>query len=119
MIDTTRIEPARRSSHFGPLLRVGRDFLLGLALFGLVYFATSKLDEPKAQHDMPLFSSSAHATPTYTITTGMRPAGEAARDHGAADNRKSTLILGLAFAAIVAFDLALLRHLRRVYASPR
>lgn len=32
---------------------------------------------------------------------------------------QGVIILGLAFTAIIAFNLAFLRHLRRVYASPR
>jgi hypothetical protein len=109
------------------LPRMVRDFLTGLVLFGVMLGVTTFA--PLSNDTQPtMFSGAALAgqftmptdaqalvsvdfkTPTFTTST---------RVVRTTEQTQGLLILGLVFSAMVALNLAFLRHLRRVYASPR
>jgi hypothetical protein len=111
--------------------RVVRDFLTGLVIFaailGVVTFA------PLSNDPNPTFTGAAlagqFAMPTQALGP-TEPQGLIAANFApnftpstrmtrTTEQTQGLLILGLAFSAMVAFNLAFLRHLRRVYASPR
>lgn len=61
----------------------------------------------------------AQSTAAAVRTTLPMPQLEASGVMQQIGRSQGVIILGLAFTAIIAFNLAFLRHLRRVYASPR
>lgn len=89
-----------RRRHLHRLRRV-RDFGIGLSVFVVAYVLC-------AGDGAGVPSASAFAGASEVVDWG-RPT----------DRRIAVLLFGLAFASIVAFNLALARHLRRVTASPR
>jgi hypothetical protein len=108
------------------LPRVLRDFVVGMALFGLIAAAAGSFS--KDHKRTALFSGAAFAghyvipmdgtllvPATYTPTSPV----QSTRVARAPEQSQSLIILGLVFSSMVAFNLAFLRHLRRVYASPR
>ena len=104
--------------------RMARDFLTGLAIFvailGVVTFS------PLSNDPNPTFSGAALAG-QFTMPTeahGLLAADfkiftPSTRIVRTPEQTQGLLIVGLVFSAMVAFNLAFLRHLRRVYASPR
>jgi hypothetical protein len=98
------------------------DFCVALALF---WFAAFSFGGPQNHaHAIPL--------PTRATATAERPAALNVHSWGHAaqvelrvlresreDYTRSLVLLSAAFAGLVASNLAFLRHLRRVYASPR
>jgi hypothetical protein len=105
--------------------RMVRDFLTGLVIFGAILSVTtfSPLSNDAnatfsgaalaGQFTMPADAQgliSANYKPNFTPSTRIVRTTE--QTHG-------LLIVGLVFSAMVALNLAFLRHLRRVYASPR
>jgi hypothetical protein len=103
--------------------RMVRDFLTGLVIFGAILSVTtfSPLSNDAnatfsgaalaGQFTMPADAQgliSANYKPNFTPSTRIVRTTE--QTHG---------IVGLVFSAMVALNLAFLRHLRRVYASPR
>ena len=114
-----------KSSNYGStreLRRVLGDFAVALVLFWAVALSVSG-DHSRA-HAVPLPAIGMEilrldaATPAQTsVRTGeSRPA---AQSFHRAEAVREQALLSLAFAAIVACNLAFWRHLRRVYASPR
>jgi hypothetical protein len=100
-------------------LRFVRDFVIGLGLFAMMAALATRAPEPRRPTALPLFGSSAYAA-SQSAPTVMRAKYTAAPAvYRSTDSRQATIILGLAFAALLAFNLAVVRHLRRVYASPR
>jgi hypothetical protein len=102
------------------LRRAAVDFTLALTLFWVLTFALSTHDG-KA-HAVPLFANTPapQATapePVHRLTLlSFEPrVGRAS----APSERQSLGLLSLAFALLAAFNLAIWRHLRRAYASPR
>jgi hypothetical protein len=105
--------------------RMVRDFLTGLVIFaailGVVTFS------PLSNDPNPTFSGAALAgqftMPSQAqglIAADFKPNfTPSTRIVRTTEQTQGLLILGLAFSAMVAFNLAFLRHLRRVYASPR
>jgi hypothetical protein len=97
--------------------RIARDFVLGIFVYALLLTGATLLPQKDAGGRSHVFATSAHAS-VHAVVAG--PAAEATkaanRDQG---SREATFILGLAFASLTALNLAFLRHLRRVYASPR
>jgi hypothetical protein len=104
----------------GTTLRRGAiDFALALMLFWLLIFAFST-------HD-----GKAHAVPLYANPQGMQAAPdrvnrlallsfETRASRATPPNADQALgLLSLAFALLAALNLAIWRHLRRAYASPR
>jgi len=100
------------------LRRAAIDFALALMLFWLLTFALST-------HD-----GRAHAVPLYTGPQGVQTPAERVnrltllsfetRGRPNPPNERQALgLLSLAFALLVALNLAIWRHLRRAYASPR
>jgi hypothetical protein len=101
------------------LRRAALDFALALMLFWLLTFALST-------HD-----GRAHAVPLYASPQGVQTPAERVNrltllsfeSRGSRPNppnaRQSLGLLSLAFALLVALNLAIWRHLRRAYASPR
>jgi hypothetical protein len=107
-----------RSPRRNRFVRGARDFLLGLGLFTVMLTAANHLPARTANEPAPIFNSSAYAA--IQPATYSRPHGAAtAIVSRASDDLRTKVILGLVFSTLVAFNLALLRHLRRVYASPR
>jgi hypothetical protein len=107
------------------LPRMVRDFLAGLVVFGAILSVTTY--SPLSNEPNPTFSGAALAgqfampseaqgliaasyKPNFTASTQMVRTTE---------QTQGLLIVGLVFSAMVALNLAFLRHLRRVYASPR
>jgi hypothetical protein len=111
-----------------PALRVPRmvrDFLTGLMIFaailGVVTFAPLSNDPNSTftgaalagQFAMP---TEAHGLVATSFSPNFTPSTRIVRT---TEQTQGLLILGLVFSAMVALNLAFLRHLRRVYASPR
>ena len=99
----------------GRLVRGARDFAIGLAVYAFIVAGVGYLSAGTIDPDY-LFSSKAHAA-MHGVAFAKFEADQIATT--ATDARQATIILGLAFATLTAFNLAFLRHLRRVYASPR
>ena len=106
--------------------RAMRDWLLGAALF--LVLAPALAGDPRNWN----FSSAAAADRVLTQTLDVTsPPGlqaetalvaallQPATDIGTASKGVALVLLGLTFSFMFTFNLALLRHLRRVYASPR
>ena len=96
-----------------------RDFLTGLGLFAIILTGTSYLPSRQASEPVPIFTARAYAAAPQVVATQYKPFAPQAALNRQADKRSATIILALVFASLVAFNLGLLRHLRRVYASPR
>jgi hypothetical protein len=97
--------------------RVVADFVLALLLFWGVAYAVSSSD--MRAHAVPLSAlrySVEHGDPAAQprMRAAFTPNAAPTRDRGA-----DLAFLSLAFAALLAGNLAFWRHLRRVYASPR
>jgi hypothetical protein len=115
--------PALRDLPALRLPRMVRDFLIGLMLFcGIVGVTTcASLSNTSffsgaaeaGQYTMP---SDAMTLVASDFKPNFTPLTRIARS---TEQTQGLLILGLVFSAMVAFNLAFLRHLRRVYASPR
>jgi hypothetical protein len=99
------------------------DFAAALALFWLAVFAVSGSDIRAHAVSLPTIASEANLREAATPSRIQADAAESRRlVHGVAKaeaDRGQALLLSLAFAAILACNLAFWRHLRRVYASPR
>ena len=101
------------------LRRAAIDFALALMLFWLLTFALST------------HGGKAHAVPLYTSPQGVQTTPERVNrltllsfeSRGSRpkspNDRQSMGLLSLAFALLAALNLAIWRHLRRAYASPR
>ena len=103
------------------LRRAAVDFTLALTLFWVLTFALSSHDGSKA-HAIPLFADNlapqATAPEPVSRLTLLSFEPRASRS-SAPSERQSLGLLSLAFALLAAFNLAIWRHLRRAYASPR
>jgi hypothetical protein len=98
--------------------RVVADFVLALLLFWGVAFTVSSSD--MRAHAVPL-SALRHSV-EHGYDPAAQPRMRAAFTPNAAPSRDrgaDLAFLSLAFAALLAGNLAFWRHLRRVYASPR
>jgi hypothetical protein len=100
------------------------DFAAALALFWLAVFAISGSDIRAHAITLPARASEAILPEAATPSRIRADAAESRRlVHGTAKaeagREQALLLLSLAFAAILACNLAFWRHLRRVYASPR
>ena len=97
------------------LRRAAIDFALALTLFWLLTFALSTHDG-KA-HAVPLYVPSASPERVNRLTLlAFEPH---AAHPGLPSDWQSLALLSLAFALLAALNLAIWRHLRRAYASPR
>jgi hypothetical protein len=118
------IEQAKQLRH-SRVVRSLRDFLTGLGLFALIVGGTSYLPSRAPIETVPMFTARAHASSAdryaqpNSLVAAKFDAKSTAQITRAPDDRKTHIILALVFASLVAFNLAFLRHLRRVYASPR
>ncbi len=100
------------------LRRVLADFMLALALFWGVAFAASNSDI--RAHAVPLPAVGKRAIdPNFAFPSRMSAVGDYGPWQVQASQVPNLALLSLAFAALVAGNLAFWRHLRRVYASPR
>jgi hypothetical protein len=119
--------PAHRDLPALRMPRMVRDFLTGLVLFGLMLAVTTF--SPWSNDTGSTFYSGAALAGQFTmptdaqailvantVTPSFSPSTRIVRTP---EQTQGLLILGLVFSAMVAFNLAFLRHLRRVYASPR
>ena len=98
--------------------RVMADFVLALLLFWGVAFMVSSGD--MRAHAVPLSVLEQAIDRDYDSTVRPRLGAAFALDRAPPHDRAADLaFLSLAFAALVAGNLAFWRHLRRVYASPR
>jgi hypothetical protein len=102
-----------------------RDFLIGLLLFGAILSVTTLSPFSNAS-DPSVFSGAAlagqftmPADAQGLIAAEFKPSFTSTRMLRTPEQTQGLLILGLVFSTMVALNLAFLRHLRRVYASPR
>jgi hypothetical protein len=101
------------------------DFAVALALFWVVVLTCGVGSDQAYAVPLPALAPSASlvAAPTaepaslYAAVSG--DAARSFRPSGPAGGAHAVALLSITFAAIAAFNLAFLRHLRRVYASPR
>jgi hypothetical protein len=107
--------PSLRRHRF---VRGARDFLLGLGLFTIMMIGANYLPSRTANEQVPIFTSRAYAS-VQPAAFARQPNVAATSAARASDDLRAKIILGIAFSTLVAGNLALLRHLRRVYASPR
>jgi hypothetical protein len=120
--DTGDIGPTENTGH-NWVRRAAADFALALALFWAVAFFVNgdhnrahAVTAPRIGKETIL--NAAIAKPASWPANW--PAAMTARSKAADfDHQQALNILSVAFAAIVALNLAFWRHLRRVYASPR
>jgi hypothetical protein len=99
------------------LRRAAVDFALALGLFWLLTFALSSHDG-KA-HAVPLYAQ-AHEVGADRVNRLTLLSFEARSSRPTPPNTAESLgLLSLAFALLAALNLAIWRHLRRAYASPR
>jgi hypothetical protein len=117
---------ANGESHGGKreLARGLADFAAALALFWLAVFAVSGSDMRAHAVSLPTIATESippgAATPSRIGTYAVESPRFLHRTAKAeAGREQALLLLSLAFAAIIACNLAFWRHLRRVYASPR
>ena len=96
-----------------------RDFALGLGLFAAVAIAGSYVPSRSSAQHAPIFSSTAYAAAPHASWAVSNPMKSTPIVYRSTDTRAATVILGLTFASLFAFNMGLFRHLRRVYASPR
>ena len=101
------------------LRRGAIDFALALMLFWLLTFALSTHDG-KA-HAVPLYANpqGAQITPEKVNRLTLLSFETRGGHPNLPNERQSLGLLSLAFALLVALNLAIWRHLRRAYASPR
>jgi hypothetical protein len=101
------------------LRRAGVDFTLALGLFWLLTFALSSHDS--RAHAVPLYAQpQAHEVAAERVNRLTLLSFEARSNRlTPPDSRQSLGLLSLAFALLAALNLAIWRHLRRAYASPR
>ena len=97
--------------------------MLALALFWAVVFAVSGSDIRAHAISLPTIAKEAILDTGAPSLAGMQAAESRHAVHSFtkadASREQALMLLSLAFAAIVACNLAFWRHLRRVYASPR
>ncbi len=107
------------------LLKLGaRDFLLSFTIF----MALFSIPAEGQRHWAPPHASATDLAvveklePPYGVVVNVgtavavpRPAGVIGR----AERTRAMILLGLTFSLMLTFNLAIFRHLRRVYASPR
>ncbi len=101
------------------VVRTTRDFLLGLGLFAIIMTSGSYLSGPSNSEPVPIFTARANAAKPQPALLAKFDQKLLQPSLRASDERSAKIILALVFASLVAFNLGLLRHLRRVYASPR
>ena len=101
------------------IVRTTRDFLLGLGLFAIIMTGGSYLSGPSTNEPVPIFTTRANAAKPQPVALAKFDQTQSQPTLRANDERSAKIILALVFASLVAFNLGLLRHLRRVYASPR
>lgn len=107
-----------RSIALRRLRRVIADFVLALLLFWGVAFTVSSSD--MRAHAVPLSALRHSIEPDFVSAAQSRVRVAYGPHKAEARGRAADLaFLSLAFAALVAGNLAFWRHLRRVYASPR
>lgn len=101
-----------------------RDLALGAGLF--VVLSLGLAGDPSHGLCSPVSASEGVATAIEAISAGAAGADDAVvaaltsrAVPARAGRREELFILGLSFAFMFAFNLAIWRHLRRVYASPR
>lgn len=104
------------------LRRIGADFVLALVLLCAVVLGIDAghsrahaVPLPAIDSQAILVGSSLAGLQTVAATHSISPRTRPVRP----DDTQARLLLSLAFAVIMAFNLAFWRHLRRVYASPR
>jgi hypothetical protein len=101
------------------LRRAAVDFALALGLFWLLTFVLGSHDG--RAHAVPLYAHSAvHAVAPERVNRLTLIRFEARSSRSTPLNPRQSLgLLSLAFALLAALNLAIWRHLRRAYASPR
>jgi hypothetical protein len=99
------------------------DFVLALALFWGVVLAVGGSDNRAHAISLPIIAKETILDAGAPGLAGLQAAESRHAVHSfsksEASREQALMLLSLAFAAIVACNLAFWRHLRRVYASPR
>lgn len=105
--------------HLRQTIRIARDFAVGLILFLAAVALIELTTQPASSFPLLAFGDmpGPGATPAYEAWS--RQVWVALFAPAQETHSLSMLVLALAFATTTAFNLGLLRHLRRVYASPR
>ena len=103
------------------LRRLGTDFALAFILFWAVALSLSAGHTPAHAVYLPVLAKEAILPdPAVSSPTSFRTDQTGQAIHKAQTRpEQARLLLSIAFAAIIAFNLGFWRHLRRVYASPR
>jgi len=108
-----------RGTRYSWLRHAITDFALAMAFFWAVAFFVNGDHNRAHAITAPRIGKETILNAAMTKPTNWQ-GGPALRKRGAdIDHRQALFILSVAFAAIVALNLAFWRHLRRVYASPR
>jgi hypothetical protein len=105
----------------GGLRRLGADFALAFVLFWAVALSLSAGQTPAHAVFLPALAKEAIQPDSAVSGRASFRADQSGQAIHKAQTRpeQARLLLSVAFAAIIAFNLAFWRHLRRVYASPR
>jgi hypothetical protein len=105
----------------GGLRRLGADFALAFILFWAVALCLSAGHTPAHAVFLPTIAQDAiQPAPAVSRPASFRADEPTQSIHNVRTRpEQARLLLSVAFAAIIAFNLGFWRHLRRVYASPR
>jgi hypothetical protein len=105
----------------GSLRRMGADFALAFILFWAVALSSSAGHSRTYAITLPVLAKEALLPDSQQASRASFPADQPSHSvHKAQTSpEQARVLLSLAFAAIIAFNLGFWRHLRRVYASPR
>jgi hypothetical protein len=109
------------SGERGSLRRLGADFALAFILFWAVALSLSAGQTPAHAVFLPALAKEAIQPDSGISSPASFRADQSSQAVHSAQTRpeQARLLLSVAFAAIIAFNLGFWRHLRRVYASPR
>jgi hypothetical protein len=105
----------------GSLRRLGTDFALAFILFWAVALSLSAGHTRAYAVSLPALAKEAIRPDSAVSSPASFRADQPSQAVHKAQTRpeQARLLLSVAFAAIIAFNLGFWRHLRRVYASPR
>ena len=105
----------------GSLRRLGADFALAFILFWAVAFSLGASHTRAYAVSLPALAKEAIPPDSAVSSPASLRSDQPSQAVHKAQTRpeQARVLLSVAFAAIIAFNLGFWRHLRRVYASPR